>query len=201
MNEEHIANFFGVPATGPLDPIYHEVYRDLAGQPTAGPSPTGDSSRTIWREAARYYWASAYAAMQRRDFRAMRALAKQATDAEAAGSADGALFAAIFGERATPDGIMIAAQKIASVPTEQTDSARAAVLTEMRSHDNKPAPAVAAPKRTPPKTDDERAVIEALKSGPKTMAELRAMGFDEFLVRSMALDRMIYLTRHGNYVA
>lgn len=89
--------------------------------------------RAEWRAAAAYYWATAYAALTIRDFRAMRQNAALASDAETRGGPDGVLLAAIFGgcDKRPPETAVVAGRKLSE---DLVRAGRAAVLTEIKQH-------------------------------------------------------------------
>lgn len=90
--------------------------------------------RAAHAAAARFYWASAYAAMESRDFAAMRAMAEQAKKAEEAASPNGALIAAIT-RWAAPAAEEKAVAKGRKLPAELCQQAKDRVLAEIKAHD------------------------------------------------------------------
>lgn len=109
------------------------------------------AARADHAAAARYYWAAAYAAKERRDWAAMRAQAEQA---DKAASPDGVLLAAIFGGCARPAEERAVAQG-RNLPADLVAQARKAVRAEIAAH----AATVKAGRQA--QRDHERAVARA----------------------------------------
>lgn len=116
-------------------------YQAQAGAYAAACRSTGEKEadeeargmRANHAAAGRYYWAAAYAALDRRDWDSMRAHAAQAKAADEIASPNGVLLAAIFGgcervaeERAVAQG--------RDLPADLVAQARKAVQAEMARH-------------------------------------------------------------------
>ena len=126
--------------------------------------------RAAHAAAARFYWASAYAALEGRNFSAMRAAAERAKAAERAASPEGALIGAIFGAQAAE---ARAAQMGQKLPQALVEQAKKAVLAEIARHAARPRPAAKpAPARAPAPAEELPAIGSVLAvSRPHQMAK------------------------------
>jgi len=171
----------------------------VATEEAASPSAT-ELAVEGWAVVARYYWNEANTALNARSFSNMRALAKQADDAEHTASPEARLMMGVFGG-SMPTPPELAVKRGSAITKAAAQAAKIAVKAEIERFsgaNKKAAQPSAAPKPTAsPQGEVESEVVKAVlaQNGKITKGDLKKLGFSGIKINAMALRGSLRIGR------